>query len=102
MNKNDVAIVWDEMGLSCRNSFDPVYARKFCERLGLVMPDTLVYTKERYREQSDGRPRVDGEDLLEFVCKSLHIMPDPKALGFSYKFFGEGSRRDAVEEAYLG
>lgn len=85
-----------------RVSVEPDFARKICKNFELDFDESLIYTKLRYREQSDGRPRVDGEDLLIYICKGIGLNPDKEKLEFSNKFSGEGSRRDAVEEAYLG
>jgi hypothetical protein len=66
------------------------------------IPEHLIYTKKRYRELSLDEPRVDAEELLIWLCNNLGIEPDKKTLEIANKMFGEGSRRELVEEAYLG
>lgn len=101
MNREQLRKIWEDMGLSCRESITPEYAEEFTRKCELPFDKTLVYTKNRWREQSNGEPRVDCEDLLIYVCEKLHIEPDKKRLEYSKVYLGEGSRRQAVEEAYL-
>lgn len=101
MERAELKKVWDLHGLSCRDAIDTEYAKKFCEKVNITFKDSLIYTKPRYREQSDGKPRVDCEDLLIYVCKQLKIEPNQNALKGANMFHGEGSRRQAIEEAYL-
>lgn len=89
------------MDLSCRFSIKPKYAREFCKKLNLELPKDLIYTKEKYRETSEGKPRVDCLDLLRFSCEKLDVKPNKKKVETSKKMFGEGSRRELLEEAYL-
>ena len=102
MNREELKLLWNKKGLDCRMSITPAYAVEVCDDCSIPFDKSLIYTKDRYREQSDGRPRVDCEDLLIFLCEKLNILPDKEHLEFSNKMFGEGSRRDIVEEAYLG
>lgn len=101
MDRNKLKELWEFEGLSTRQSYSPAFCRAFCKKVGLIMPDNLIYIKDKYREQSNGTPRVDGENLLIFICESLNIQPNKEQLVFSRKLNGEGSRREAVQEAYL-
>lgn len=85
-----------------RVSVDPDYARKLCKEFEVDFDESMIYTKDRYRELSDGHPRVDGEDLLIYICKGIGLNPNKEQLEYSNNFSGEGFRRDAVERAYLG
>ena len=102
MEKQELKQIWKSMKLSCRNSYKPEYIKAFYKRVGLEMPEHLIYTEKRYRELADNVPRVDGEDVLINVCVWLHIEPEQKFIELSNKMFGEGSRRQCIEEAYLG
>lgn len=95
--------IWQDMGMSCRLSWKPEKAEEFLIRLGLPkdLLSPLIYTEQRYRELSDGKPRVDGEDLLIFVFKQFDLKPNQEKLKFAYSLNGEGSRRSAIERAYL-
>lgn len=99
---SDIKKTWKDMNLSCRNSYKPEYIKEFYTKLGLEFPEKLIYTKERLREMAANVPRVDAEDVLVDVCKKIGIKPDPKQMETANKMFGEGSRRQCVEEAYLG
>jgi len=99
--KKEIFTAWRSMGFSCRNSIDPSLARTFLEKIGLELPEKMIYTENRYRETSNGKPRIDCEDLLIFACSQNGIQADKRIMAASDKMFGEGSRRDLVEEAYF-
>ena len=102
MIQKEIRAVWKKHKLSCRSSYEPTFIEKICPEFGIVFDKKLVYTQDRYREMSDGLPRVDAEDFLLMICKEHKIEPNKERLTTANKMFGEGSRRSCVEEAYLG
>lgn len=101
MNKTELKKIWNEMKLSCLNSYSVQHIKVFYEKVGLEFPEKLIYTKKRYREMAQDIPRVDAQDVLIDVCDKLEINPDEGRLNLANKMFGEGSRRQYIEEAYL-
>lgn len=108
--KKQLRKIWDKYGLSCRASYNPEYIKKFLvEAIKLdkdqPCPSHLVKGGDGsfgYRELAEDVPRVDAETLLVWLCKELNIKADSETLIVSNQMHGEGSRRQLVEEAYLG
>jgi hypothetical protein len=104
MERTELKTLWKNNKLTTRFSYAPEHIFKICESFGVSESEVkkLIYTKPRWREQTDGSPRIDGEDLLLLIAKKHNILPDEKYIALSNRLFGEGSRREAIEWAYIG
>ena len=100
--KEEIRKIWIGEGFSTRNSYNPDFIKKICPKFGIKFDKRLIYTKDRYRELSDGLPRIDGTDFLLKICKFHGIKPDKKILETANSMHGEGSRRSLIQEAYIG
>lgn len=102
MDKEEIKNLWIKHKLSTRNSYSVELIKKLCPEFKIEFQDKWIYTELRYRELSDGTPRVDGEDFLIAICKKHKIKPNPKKMKTANMMLGEGSRRGLIQEAYLG
>lgn len=101
MEKEKLKKLWNKHGLSCRNSYSPSFIKKICKDFDMEFKEEWIYTRDRYREMSDGSPRIDAEDFMIAIAKHHNIIPKQERLETANKMFGEGSRRQCIEEAYL-
>ena len=101
MTKKQIATIWYDNQLSCRNSYKPEYIEKMCKLFKVKWDKKLIYTKLGYRELANEVPRVDAEEFLQLIVKTHDLEPDKDLMALSNRMFGEGSRRDALERAYL-
>lgn len=103
MNKTEIKELWKKHELSCRNSYSPEYIKGLCKDFGVEWNEDLVFTKLRYRElANENTPRVDALDFLELIAKTHKLEQDPKHLATANRMHGEGSRRQSLEESWLG
>ena len=102
MDRKEIKKLWDKHELTTRYSYRVDFIKRICKDFGIEFDKSLIYTRDRYREQSDGKPRIDGEDLLIQICKKHNIEPNTKWIDTASKMYGEGSRRGCIEKAYLG
>ena len=100
--KEEIRKIWIGEGFSTRNSYNPDFIKKICPKFGIKFDKRLIYTKDRYRELSDGNPRIDALDFLRAICKFHGIEPNKKDMETANCMSGEGSHRSVVQKAYIG
>jgi hypothetical protein len=83
-----------------RSSITPEFARTLCKAFNVEFSQALVHTKNQYREESDGTPRVSVYQLTEHIAVKLNRSPDEELLVLAGKFFGAGRYVDTVTEAW--
>lgn len=89
------------MGQYSRMSIIPKLAKEIASAFGLKLDDELIYTNKRYRETSNGKPRVAIYELAEWICKQLKLKPDENKIKESNIYCGEGRRVECIVDAYL-
>lgn len=101
ITKNDLKKIWEKHELDLRYSYNPDFIKKICEELKTEFKKEWIYTENKYREISNKEPRIDLKDVLLFICKENNIKPDVEFMDLYNKLHGEGSRRNALQDAYL-
>ena len=102
MKQTEIKAVWKKHDLTTRYSYNVDFIKKICKDFDIEFKDEWIYTRDRYRELSDGKPRIDGEDFLLAIAKKHNLKPNKERLETASKMMGEGFRRQCIEEAYLG
>ena len=104
LTRSELKVLWEKYKLTTRMSYDPKFIKEISWDFMVSVKDVddLIYNKPRYREISDNKPRVDGLDFLRLVAQTHDIEPIHNKIELSHRMFGEGSRRQCIEEAYLG
>jgi len=102
LNKKEFSKLWKESELNTRGSYSPETIKELCPKFEIDFDEKWIYTKNRYREMSDGRPRVDALEFLEAIVDKHNITGDKDKLNTASKMLGEGSRRRLIQEAYRG
>jgi hypothetical protein len=104
MNRQELNSLWVKHDLTARYSYKPEFIQKIAGEFGITKDevDSLIYTQTRYRELHNDTPRVDAEDFLIMIAKKHNITPNEKDIELANKMMGEGSRRECIENAYIG
>ena len=84
-----------------RNSITPEKAAEIAAAFGLVLPKGIIHSRKGSREIAyKSGPRVDMDDLAQYVCLELKCVPEPQHLKLSQEMLGAGSSMEEATLAY--